>query len=162
MDQEHRDQVKAIKELYDEGNMEEDDYKMCMKTALEEACARSRARKAEVERGQAAAAAGPTGPAAAAAAAAAGASGTVAAAALSGGTAAAEASGTAAAEPTASGGRWPHNTSTSSTTPTLVVNANLQRGTAIPVVMPLAAGQSHTGPVRVGQVVGLGSSDIGV
>ena len=145
MDQEHRDQVKAIKELYDEGNMEEDDYKMCMKTALEEACARSRARKAEVERGQAAAAAGPTGPAAAAAAA--GASGTVAAAALSGGTAAAEASGTAAAK---------------QTTPTLVVNANLQRGTAIPVVMPLAAGQSDTGPVRVGQVVGLGSSDIGV
>ena len=153
MDPQHRDAVKAIKELYDEGNMEEDDYKMCMKTALEEACARSRARKAEVERRQAAAAAGPTGPAAAAAAAAAGASGTVAAAALSG--------GTAAAEPTASGGRWPHNTSTSSTTPTLVVNANLQRGTAIPVVMPLA-GQSHTGPVRVGQVVGLGSSDIGV
>ena len=161
MDPEHRDAVKAIKELYDEGNMEEDDYKMCMKTALEEACARSRARKAEVERGQAAPAAGPTGPAAAAAAAAAGASGTVAAAALSGGTAAAEASGTAAAEPTALGGRWPHNTSTSSLTPTLVVNANLQRGTAIPVVMPLA-GQSHTGPVRVGQVVGLGSSDIGV
>ena len=154
MDPEHRDAVKAIKELYDEGNMEEDDYKMCMKTALEEACARSRFRKAEVERGQAAAAAGPTGPAAAAAAAAAaGASGTVAAAALSG--------GTAAVEPTASGGRWPHNTSTSSLTPTLVVNANLQRGTAIPVVMPLA-GQSHTGPVRVGQVVGLGSSDIGV
>ena len=151
MDQEHRDQVKAIKELYDEGNMEEDDYKMCMKTALEEACARSRARKAEVERGQAAAAAGPTGPAAAAAAA--GASGTVAAAALSG--------GTAAVQPTASGGRWPHNTSTSSLTPTLVVNANLQRGTAIPVVMPLA-GQSHTGPVRVAHVVGPGSSDIGV
>ena len=69
---------------------------------------------------------------------------------------------TAAVEPTASGGRWPHNTSTSSSTPTLVVNANLQRGTAIPVVMPLAAGQSDTGPVRVGQVVGLGSSDIGV
>ena len=66
---------------------------------------------------------------------------------MSGGTAAAEASGTAAAE---------------QTTPTLVVNANLQRGTAIPVVMPLAAGQSDTGPVRVGQVVGLGSSDIGV
>ena len=153
MDPEHRDAVKAIKELYDEGNMEEDDYKMCMKTALEEACARSRFRKAEVERGQAAAAAGPTGPAAAAAAAAAGASGTVAAA--------AEASGTAAAEPTALGGRWPHNTSTSSLTPTLVVNANLQRGTAIPVVIP-HDGQSHTGPVRVGVVVGPGSSDIGV
>ena len=145
MDADHRDQIQAIKELRDAGDMNEEDYKLCMKTALEEALARSKGRK-EVEEALARSKgrkeahhnlARSTQPAAAAEGA------------------------TAGATAGATGGE--SEDSTSSSTPNLVVDASLlqhQHGAAIPVVLPYE-GNTNTGPVRMGIPVVRGSSTIG-
>ena len=144
MDPDHLEQIKAIKELRDAGDMDEDDYKMCMKTALDEALARSRQRKARVEgpthTGSAAAAQGPA-------------------------MVAAEGATAGATGGESEGGNWPHNTSTSSSTPHLVVDASLlpHGPLAAPVTRRLPhEGNTNTGPVRIGIPVVPGNRTIGV
>ena len=132
MDADHKDQIQAIKELRDAGDMNEEDYKLCMKTALEEALARSKGRK-EAHHNLARS----TQPAAAAEGA------------------------TAGATAGATGGESEDSTS-SRTPNLVVDASLLQHqhGAAIPVVLPYE-GNTNTGPVRMGIPVVPGSSTIG-